>query len=218
MIAFLLKAVAISLTGVMAPGPMTAATLAAAVRPSGGRRGRPHAGAMVAMGHAVVEMPLIFAIILVVQVEQLLKSGAAAIAIGLAGGAFLDWMGVQMLLGLRNGMDPSAPPRARHPFVSGVVLSAANPYFLLWWATVGLALAGQARQWGAMALGVFAVIHWLCDLIWLEALSLATFHGSRVVGLRAHRAFLGICAAAILYFGGTFLWDAGARLWEVVFS
>jgi threonine/homoserine/homoserine lactone efflux protein len=166
--------------------------------------------------NGVVIAFLIFAIILVAQVEQLLKSGQANIAIGLAGGAFLAWMGAQILLGLRKGLAPAGPARARHPFVSGVVLSAGNPYFLLWWATVGLALASEARLWGVMALGVFAVIHWLCDLLWLEALSLATFHGSRVVGARAHKVFLGLCAIAILYFAETFLWDAGRRLWDAI--
>jgi len=52
MFAFLLSTVAISLSGVMAPGPITAATLAA------GARGR-HAGAMICLGHVVVELPLI---------------------------------------------------------------------------------------------------------------------------------------------------------------
>jgi threonine/homoserine/homoserine lactone efflux protein len=203
-IAFFLKAVVISLTGVVAPGPMTAATLAAAVR-------RPHAGAWVALGHAVVEIPLIFLIILVAQVEQFLRLPAARIAIGLAGGALLIWMGGQILLSLRRPLAPGGAARSRHPFVSGVVLSAGNAYFLLWWATVGLALASEARQWGVLALGAFAVVHWLCDLTWLEALSLATFKGSRLLGERSHKVFLGLCAIAIVFFGAKFLCDFGGQ-------
>ena len=56
MITFLLTATAISLSGVLAPGPMTAATLAA------GTRSR-HAGAIIALGHGVVEFPLMLVII-----------------------------------------------------------------------------------------------------------------------------------------------------------
>jgi threonine/homoserine/homoserine lactone efflux protein len=205
MISFFLKAVVISMSGVMAPGPMTAATLAAAVR-------RPHAGAMVALGHAVIEMPLIFLIILVAQVERALQHNSARIAIGLTGGAFLVWMGAQILLGLGKSADAGSPARARHPLVSGIVLSAGNPYFLLWWATVGLALASQARQWGLGALAAFAVIHWLCDLVWLEALSLATFKGAAFLGRRTHKAILGLCAAAIVLFGEMFLVDAAGGL------
>ena len=210
MISFFLKAVVISMSGVMAPGPMTAATLAAAVR-------SPPAGARVALGHAIIEMPLIFLIILVAQVERFLQNGSARIGIGLAGGAFLVWMAAQILLGLRKPMQAGPPQRERAPLVSGIVLSAGNPYFLLWWATVGLALAAEARLWGIGALGAFAVIHWLCDLAWLEAMSLATFKGARFLGERVHKAFLGFCAAAILLFGEKFLYDAGGGLLRAMF-
>jgi threonine/homoserine/homoserine lactone efflux protein len=209
-ISFLLKAVVISMSGVMAPGPMTAATLAAAVR-------KPHAGAMVALGHAVIEMPLIFLIILVAQVEQFLQHDSAKIGIGLAGGAFLIWMGVQILLGLVKPSQAGPPPRARSPLVSGIVLSAGNPYFLIWWATVGLALAAQARQWGIGALAIFAAVHWLCDLVWLEALSLATYKGAAFLGERVHKVVLGVCAVAILFFAENFLYDAGRGLMTAMF-
>ena len=214
MILVVLQAVLISLTGVISPGPMTAATLATAARPSGGRRGSPHAGALIALGHAVVEMPLIFLIIVVVSVRDVLDSPAAKIALGLVGGTFLFWMGVQTLLDLRKGPALQGAASGRRPLVIGIILSGANPFFLLWWATAGLLLASQVAEKGTLALALFAVIHWLCDLVWLEALSLATYHGSRVVGARAHKVFLGLCAAAILFFAEMFLWDAGGRLWD----
>lgn len=217
MLWFVLQAVAVSLSGVISPGPMTAATLAAAVRPSRGRAGSPHAGALVAVGHAVVEMPLIALIILVTGFSGVLESPPARIAIGLAGGAFLVWMGAQMLAGLRRPLDMHArASRARHPVVIGIVLSAGNPYFLLWWVSVGLALAMKVYQRGALALALFAVIHWVCDLIWLEALSVAASKGSRLLGERVHKAALGVCAAAIVVFGCLFLYDAGAGLLKSV--
>ena len=48
---FLFKAFVISLSGVLAPGPMTAAAVGHGVRSR-------HAGALMAVGHAVVEFPL----------------------------------------------------------------------------------------------------------------------------------------------------------------
>lgn len=56
MIGFLVTTVAISLSGVMAPGPITAATLAA------GTRSR-HAGVLVALGHLVIELPLVLLLV-----------------------------------------------------------------------------------------------------------------------------------------------------------
>jgi threonine/homoserine/homoserine lactone efflux protein len=207
--AFLAQATVISLTGVMAPGPMTAATVAAGVR-------RRHAGALIAVGHAVIEVPLMIAI--VAGAAKLLKYPGVQIGIGLAGGAMLLLMGAQILIGLRKGAEATGPARrSRHPLVTGIVLTGGNPYFLIWWATVGLALATQARALGILAFALFAAVHWLCDLVWLEALSVATHKGSRLLGGRGQKVFLGICAAAILFFGGKFILDAAlaaARAFE----
>jgi threonine/homoserine/homoserine lactone efflux protein len=203
MFAFLLSAVLISLSGVMAPGAITAATLAA------GARSR-HAGAMIALGHAVVEMPLI--LFLAAGIGTFLKSPAVKAGIGLVGGAVLALMGAQLLLSLHKPKTNSAAAVQRRPFMTGIVLTGANPYFLLWWATVGLTLATQATQYGAAALIVFGLVHWLCDLGWLEVLSVAAFHSTQAFGLRSQKIVSLACAAVLLGFGLRFLCEAGIAL------
>src|SRR5512136_1398579 len=121
----------------MAPGAITAATIAA------GTKSR-HAGGLIAVGHAVVEFPLMFLILAGIGV--LFESAAAKTVIGLVGGLFLLWMGVQMLRDLRKESAVSAENSSHSPLVTGIILSVSNPYFLLWWATVGLALAKDARK------------------------------------------------------------------------
>ena len=97
----------------------------------------------------------------------------------------------------------------RRPFTTGIVLTGANPYFLFWWATVGLALATKASEYGAAMLLTFAVVHWLCDLVWLEILSLGGFHGSKAFGARSQKLIAVICAVVLLGFGLKFLYEAG---------
>jgi len=184
----------------MAPGPITAATLAA------GARSR-HAGALIALGHAVVEMPLI--LLLAAGIGAFLKSPAVKAGIGLAGGVVLVLMGAQLLLSLRSCKTDSEATVQRRPFMTGVVLTGANPYFLFWWATVGLALATQATEYGAVALLAFGVVHWLCDLGWLEVLSWAGFRSSQAFGLRSQKVISVICAIVLLGFGLKFLYEAG---------
>lgn len=200
MIAFLLSIVGISLSGVMAPGPITAATLAA------GARSR-HAGAIIALGHGAVEFPLIA--ILAAGIGGFLQSPAVRTGIGLAGGVVLVLLGIQLLASLRKERSSSQAPVQRRPFVTGVVLTGANPYFLVWWATVGLALALKAMQFGTAVLVIFAVVHWLCDLVWLEVLSLLGFQGSEMFGHRAQSAVSLVCGLALVGFGASFLVDAG---------
>jgi len=199
MITFLLKVVVISLSGVMAPGPMTAATLAAGAR-------RRHAGLGLAVGHGIVEFPLM--ILLVAGASVWLKMPAFQLAIGLVGGVVLLVLGGQMLARVRHPPTVAATAHPAGPVWTGIVLTGGNPYFLLWWATVGLTLATQASSLGVWAFVVFAITHWLCDLLWLEVLSNASFKGVKVLGPRTLPAIQGVCGAAMAVFGGWFLWDA----------
>ncbi len=202
--AFLLMAIAISLSGVLAPGPITAATLAAGTR-------SPHAGAMVALGHGVVEFPLM--LLIVAGAGGLFEIEPVRLGIGLAGGVFLVWMGAQLLRSVPQANEEADVSDGRHPLMTGIVLSGGNPYFLVWWATVGLALAAQAVELGVFAFALFAVVHWLCDLVWLEALSLASHHGTRLLGGRLQQVVLAVCGLMLLGFGGMFLYDAASGLW-----
>jgi threonine/homoserine/homoserine lactone efflux protein len=199
MFAFLLSAVAISLSGVITPGPITAAALAA------GSRSR-HAGVLVAVGHAMVEVPLI--LLLAGGIGTFLASPTVKASIGLAGGVVLVFMGVQLLVSLRSGNAEAAAAVERHPVMMGLVVTGTNPYFLLWWATIGLALTVQATQYGAAILLAFAAVHWLCDLGWMEVLSIAGFKGTQTFGKRSEQVVSFVCALVLLGFGLKFLYEA----------
>jgi len=191
------------MSGVMAPGPVTAATLAA-----GTRRG--DAGVWIAVGHGVVEFPLMGLIL--AGASSWFGSAAFRTGTGLAGGAMLVMMAGLMLWGPRRSA-AAEPVRIGRPVWTGILLTGGNPYFLLWWATVGLGLSTQAMALGAMAFVLFAVVHWVCDLAWLTALSLASRKGITLMGPRAQRVVTMICAAAMAVFGVWFLYDAVRTVW-----
>ena len=117
LLTFIFTIVGISLSGVMAPGPITAATLAA------GERNR-HAGVWICIGHIAVELPLI--LLLAAGLGTFLESKGIA-AIGLVGGVLLLLMGVQLLASLRKPERGSVASVERHPFWIGVVLSGPTP-------------------------------------------------------------------------------------------
>ncbi|MFQ6034998.1 MAG: LysE family transporter [Sedimentisphaerales bacterium] len=196
---FLIQVVIISLSGVMAPGPLTASAIAI------GARSR-YAGPLIAIGHGIVEFPLMILIIL--GMDKIFKSTSTQIIIGLAGGTFLLIMAIQMLRSLPDSQNPGADVAKSGPVVVGVILSGGNPYFLLWWATVGLTLAMTAKGLGIWAFALFAIVHWLCDLVWLGALSWASFKGSMLLGPRVQRTVLLICALVLIAFGLFFIYNA----------
>jgi threonine/homoserine/homoserine lactone efflux protein len=183
----------------MAPGAVTAAAIAQGAR-------RRWAGALMAIGHGIVEIPLIFLIMLGLGV--LFQANGFKIGVGLFGGAFLIWMGIGMLRAVgKVDSEPGSVGRAG-PLMTGLILSISNPYFLLWWATVGLNLTLEARDLGWIAFLLFAIVHWLCDLVWLTILSLGSFHGTNILGARQERIVLYVCGVALAAFGALFIYRA----------
>lgn len=203
LILFLFQAVIISLSGVMAPGSMTAATIAQ------GTQNR-WAGALISLGHGIFEIPLIF--LLMLGLHFFFEIVAIKIAIGLLGGAFLLWMGYGHLNQIKQTQGYSDSSNLKSKSINaGIILSATNPYFLLWWATVGLNLAIGARKLGIWALIIFAIVHWLCDLIWLSILSFTSFYtnkGAGIFGRYFEQAVLVFCGIALIGFGFKFVYDA----------
>jgi len=125
---------------------------------------------------------------------------------------FLLVMAIQMIRSIKNSENPDVKVAKTRPIAAGIILSGSNPYFLLWWATVGLTLAMSAKELGIWAFALFTVIHWLCDLIWLSALSWASFKGSRLLGPDRQKVVLLICSMALIGFGLFFIYNAAGTL------
>jgi len=200
---FLVVVFFISFSGAMQPGPVTAAAVALGAK-------SPWAGAMMAVGHAVIEVPLI--ILVIAGADTLLKSDPAQISIGLAGGVFLCFIARAAWKSSRRVDSQDSFYSRTGPLTAGIITTIGNPFFFIWWATVGLALVATAQSWGLWAVGIFAVVHWLCDLLWLQAVSWASFKGTKVFGPRFYKGVLKVCAIALLLFAGLFIYTSVLRL------
>ncbi|MEW6570442.1 MAG: LysE family transporter [Nitrospirota bacterium] len=192
---FLLSAVIISLSGVLSPGPMTAAAIQ-----QGSISGL--TGIFIALGHGVVEMPLIFIISL--GAGSILQLDGIRIFIGIAGGIYLLFMG-KNLLRVKKNAENIEVRKTPSSFFSGIILSIGNPYFLLWWGTVGAGLVFSAARFGTSGLFLFAIAHWFCDLLWYSFLSLTSFKGIKMLGARIYAKVSLLCGAAMLFYGGIFI-------------
>ena len=60
-------------------------------------------------------------------------------------------------------------------FAAGVVATVANPYWLLWWATIGANFVALARQGGALGLVSFFSGHILADFLWYTLVAFLVF-------------------------------------------
>ena len=195
--AFLFETVLLSLSGVMAPGSVTAVTV-------GKGSESPHAGALIAVGHGIIEFPLMIS--LYFGSGYFLQQQSVKGTIALVGGAFLAVMAVSMFGSIRKS--ELAHGRYIHsPVAAGFLLSIANPYFIVWWATVGAALVMRSTTFGVTGFVLFAILHWLCDFVWYYFLSALSFRGGRFFGQGFQKAVFAICGTALLFFAGKFVVD-----------
>jgi threonine/homoserine/homoserine lactone efflux protein len=195
---FLLSVIAISLTGVMMPGPVTAVTVAKGSQ-------RKEAGALVAIGHGLIELPLI--LLIYFGLAHFLTLTEVKISVGLAGGALLIWMALIMVKN-RPSVFSEQKELAHGSVVAGLATTVANPYFFIWWATVGAALLASAHDFGAAGLAAVGVTHWLCDFAWLYLVSWAVFKSRRLWTQRVNSVVFGICSAILAGFGAWFIFSS----------
>jgi len=199
---FLLSVAGISLTGVMLPGPMTAATVAKGYR-------NKNAGASIALGHGVIELPLIAAMYL--GVGHFLGLPAVVDGMYVAGGVALFYLGFRMFRTAGDAPDEVGGLPASS-VVTGIVVTGTNPAFYVWWITVGAALIAGAARFGTIGIVLLAVVHWPCDLIWSEFLSMGTFRSRKWWTGKVQRIVFSVCALILLGFGGWFVFSGLSNL------
>lgn len=188
---FLLSAAGISLSGVMFPGPLTAATITKGYQDQ-------NAGVMIALGHAAVEFP-IMALVYFGFAHYLVSPQIEKI-IGLAGGLMLIFMGYMMfrVIGKAVGDAIDLPYNS---LITGIIMTGGNPYFYLWWATIGIALIVGAVEFGITGVIIFAIVHWLCDLAWEQFVSVSVFKTRHLWTQKVQKLIFGICAIVLVGFG-----------------
>jgi threonine/homoserine/homoserine lactone efflux protein len=191
----LLTVTAISLSGTIAPGPVTAVTVTKGAV-------RKEAGALVALGHGIVEFPMIA--LLALGFATVMAVPGVKAAVGLAGGSALIWMGVGTLRTKPGAFDDRREV-SKGCLLAGVTATAANPYWFVWWVTVGAVLVLRAGAWGLLGIAAFAVTHWLCDLGWLWFLSWGVFTSKRFWTPGVYRGVLIVSAAVLAGFGAWFI-------------
>jgi threonine/homoserine/homoserine lactone efflux protein len=191
----------IALSGAAMPGPLLSATISESVR-----RGM-ISGPILIIGHSLLELALV--ILLMFGLAPFLKQEWVFAAIAIIGSIMLAWMGLGMLramptLSIRTDVQTMGGP---HLVFTGILLSLANPYWVLWWATIGLAYILYCARYGAWGVVFFFVGHILGDLAWYGTVSFAVGKGRRFLSDNHYRALIGTCAVFLLLLSCYFAWS-----------
>ncbi|MCL5885197.1 MAG: LysE family translocator [Deltaproteobacteria bacterium] len=200
----------IALSGALMPGPL----LVVAVR-GAARRGFVTAPLLV-LGHGILEAGLVALILL--GLADWLKGDLATAVIAIAGGGALLWMAIGMAREVRTlRFDGSGEGSAAcdgqvvgvrdgrfRPVLDGIVASVTNPYWVIWWATIGLGYLVLSRGLGRVGIVSFFAGHILADAAWYLFVGAAIALGRGRFNDRAYRFVVGACAAFLVFFALSF--------------
>ncbi len=182
----------IGFTGALAPGPTLVATINASLR------GDWTAGLKVSLGHIVIETAIFFLIIL--GLATIAQPYTTAIAV--IGGIALIVFGIMTISGSRSASLGTAPETAAaSPYMAGLLTSAANPYFWIWWLSVGSALLINALTGGLLLALVFMIGHWGADVSWYVFVSTGVAKGRTILSDTTYHRIMAACGVFLVIFG-----------------
>ena len=194
LIAIFFTSLVVAFSGAMMPGPLLTVTISEATRKG------PLAGVLLILGHAILELLLLVG--LMFGLAPLFQNETFFIIVAFVGGLIMLWMATGMFKSLPtlsvNGVQVA--DKKNNLVLSGALMSLVNPYWIIWWATIGIGYVVQAQKWGNLGVGSFYIGHILGDLLWYTAISITIGKGKKLFTDKTYRILIAICASFLVGF------------------
>lgn len=197
---FVATIILVTVSGALAPGPLFFATI------SKGAKSGAKSGLIFSMAHTIVEFSLVILLafgLLTIASEQTVK-----FVIGVTGGIVLIIFGIVQIHGSissKLGEPQLNEVASRNLLLVGLAFTGLNPFFVVWWFTVGAQLVVISLEFASLAGVVFMYLcHVWMDYVWLTTIAHFAKRGMNVAGYKWYRLIVAVCGAVIIYFGLTF--------------
>lgn len=179
---FVLSTILISVSGAFSPGPLTASAVAV------GARKASKGGFLLALGHMIFELPYVMSLALLsIQISLFLKNALATYTLALFICCFIVFFAYgnikdgAMIIRTRQMRMSENKMYTLNPVFIGLLLTALNPYFLLWWVSVGLPLIQVSMSMGFAYLFLMYAAHAWLDYLWLAIMGMAGERSAKIL-------------------------------------
>jgi len=199
----------IAYSGAVMPGPLLTYNIDQSMRV--GIR----SGFLLIAGHAVLELTTIA--LLFLGLGTFLSTNTAQIIVGLAGGTLFIIFGTVMVKDVIQGkakleIQGNEQKKSGGLVLNGIVISAMNPYFIIWWTVVGLGLMMTAyKAYGISGVAVFFTGHILADFSWYLLISFLASRSRKLMNEKAYKIIVAILALVLIGFGISFIMNAAMK-------
>jgi len=197
---FIATVVVVTASGALAPGPLFFTNI------THGTQSGAKGGLAFSVGHTIIELSLVIFLAFTLQIvinEPLIKLG-----VGIAGGVALLIFGVLQIRGALTSKPKAVGEKAslKSPLLLGTVFTGLNPYFIIWWLTVGLTLIITALELASfVGVLIMYVSHVWMDYAWLIGTAYLAKKGTNLAGKKGYRIIMVIFGLILVFFGLYFL-------------
>lgn len=187
----------IGFTGAMAPGPTLITTIQSSIRDGW------MSGPRVTGGHIIAE----FIVVLILAAGIPFLSPGSSVPIAWIGGLALIIFGIMTFASAKDAtlLHNHESSHSHSAIIAGLLTSVSNPYFWIWWFSVGSALLLSSLAEGISGLIAFIVGHWLSDLSWFTLVSVSVYKSRVLIRDREYQIILGGCGILLIIFGCWFI-------------
>jgi threonine/homoserine/homoserine lactone efflux protein len=199
-IEFAVLVMIISASGVMMPGTLFVASISLGVH------GGVKTGIRVAVGHTIVEFPLV--VLLGIGVFPLETFPEFRTVISILGAIILFIFGALQLKTIFGKKRVTKSKLNRDPLTIGILLSLFNPFFIIWWLTIGFKLISDAvLVWAFTGILIVFALHIWMDFVWLGTMSFLASKSFKILSNRSYKLMMSGLSIVLIYFGIMFLAD-----------
>lgn len=199
-IEFALTVILISASGVMMPGPLFAANLVYGLRDGG------KAGIKMAIGHTIIELPLVIFLGIGVLSFKIFPEFVVLISIFGAITLFI-FAGIQIKIVIGN-KNKNLFIKKQNTIVTGIILSAFNPFLIIWWLSVGFKLISDAIIiWSFFGIIIVFLFHIWMDFVWLYLVAHLASKSSKILSNNNYKILIVGLSCILVYFGISFIVD-----------
>lgn len=200
---FALTVIILTASGALAPGPMFFVTIVQGAR-SGAKT-----GLTFSIAHTIVEFSLVM--LLGLGLLSVVNQPTVRLGFGIAGGVALLVFGVlQIRSSLRKAKEADLEQMSnRGLFLMGLAVTGLNPYFIIWWLTIGANLIFLSLEFaGLFGILFMYVCHVWIDYVWLTLIAGLAKRSTKILEFKWYRLLIGAFGIVLIYFGLSFLFDA----------
>src|SRR5580765_8962017 len=199
-----LQIILVSVSGVLSPGPLFFANLVLS------KNGGFWSGIKIAIGHTIVELlvVILYSIPLIIFTSQSVTFSINFISF--IGGISLISFGILFVVKIisknnkHNYIIESS--RIEKPVIAGMLFTGINPFFFLWWISVGIKLISDSIALLGYPIGIafLFLVHVWMDYAWLGLTSYFASRGISVLRSQYHKFIILILTIPLFYYGINF--------------